>query len=310
MIYSWSNLLFRLWSLYLEEIGKLWHVYSICTLTAYYWQHDLFATFNLYTYKQGTHDIQNVELDTGLEMVEISCHYADKRSTAVGCFMVALYWDEDTPLMFRAVHKTQSTDEETSFSVNGFNIKSMHFYEIRSNLFPGNFPADSKRLPMIPHTMTQLGKKHVYHTCACTLTYTWSLHTQQCSTAAQNMNGTILESSAITSVTVTAASNQICVACNGSTPSCVSVYHMCLDDSVPTLSIGYTSKTNIHQKVSKACFHVTSGCYWVAVFYLKDNDRMEEYPAMVKMIQVKSRHTYTHCDTASIQWLSICSRSS
>ena len=94
-------------------------------------------------------------------------------------------------------------------------------------------------------------------------------------------------------------SNMCCMQWPGSTPSCVAVYHMCLDDSAPTLSIGYTSKTNnIHQKDSKACFHVTSGCYWVAVFYLKGNDRMEGYPSM---IQAKSRHVYTHCYTASIQ---------
>ena len=36
------------------------------------------------TNAQDTHDIQSVEVDVGLEMVEISCHYGDRRSTAVG----------------------------------------------------------------------------------------------------------------------------------------------------------------------------------------------------------------------------------
>ena len=108
------------------------------------------------TNAQDTHDIQSVEVDVGLEMVEISCH---RRSTAIGCLMVALHWDRDTPPMYRAVHKCHPSDEETRFK---FDIESTHFYEIRSNQIPGIYPAVSKRLPRMLHAQLPGKNKHIY----------------------------------------------------------------------------------------------------------------------------------------------------
>lgn len=102
--------------------------------------------------KQGTHDIQSTSVElvvnsSKLEMLDISCHYAatSRGSTAVGCFMIALHWNRDTPPLYRALYKTQPSDEETRFTFNGFDIKSMHIYEIECNLLPGRFPAITKK---------------------------------------------------------------------------------------------------------------------------------------------------------------------
>ena len=58
------------------------------------------------------------------------------------------------------------------------------------------------------------------------------------------------------------------------------------DESVLTLSVSYTNKWNGNQ-TSKACFAVFPECYWVAVFSIEDNDKMEEHAVLVKMLKVK-----------------------
>lgn len=80
--------------------------------------------------------------------VEVTCHYAasSKGSTAVGCFVMVLYWDKDTPPTYRAVYKTQLSDDQTTFSIDILNIKSISVYDIESNLLPGRYAADTVRL--------------------------------------------------------------------------------------------------------------------------------------------------------------------
>lgn len=69
----------------------------------------------------------------------------------------------------------------------------------------------------------------------------------------------------------------------------VMVYHKLsanLDEQIVSLSVRYISQIDGHQS-SKSCFEVSAGHYWAAVFDLKANGRMEEYPAKVKMLRVE-----------------------
>ena len=105
----------------------------------------------------------------------------------------------------------------------------------------------------------------------------------------QNTNNTLMEIPAIESVNVTALMNKICVVDNSSsTQSWVIVYHKCSDENVIPLSIGYTSQNNEHQ-ASAACFEVSPGCYWAAVFGKEANGRMGERPVKVQMLQIKGK---------------------
>ena len=94
---------------------------------------------------QGTHDIQKMEVVVNSSMVEVTCYYAasSRGSTAVGCFVMVLYWNRDTPPKYRAVYKTQLSDDQTTFSIDVLDIKSISVYDIESNLLPGQYTADT-----------------------------------------------------------------------------------------------------------------------------------------------------------------------
>lgn len=101
------------------------------------------------------------------------------------------------------------------------------------------------------------------------------------------------------SVNVTSSANEICLKCNISTSACVAVYHLCSELSAPFLQVQYLNKNLNHH--TKFCFGVTPGCYWIAVFQLREDDSLDEYPLIVKMIHVKGIginqvfHIFKHC---------------
>ena len=95
---------------------------------------------------KGTHSIQSIEVAAGStwpEMLNISCHYDTRRTTATGCFVVALHWNMDTSPLYVAVYKSQPVEDTlvTRFTVNELTTRKMWFYEIENNLLPGRFPS-------------------------------------------------------------------------------------------------------------------------------------------------------------------------
>ena len=87
--------------------------------------------------------------------VEVSYLYAATGSMCLGCFMVAMYFNRDTPPMFRAIYRQSYSQNVSIFSLKGntTGIKLLNFYEIEADQFPGQFPAQTKML--IQNTVPQ-----------------------------------------------------------------------------------------------------------------------------------------------------------
>lgn len=87
--------------------------------------------------------------------VEVSYLNASTGSVCLGCFMVALYFNSDTPPMYRAIYRHSYSQSVSIFSVKGntTGIKLLNFYEIEADQFPGQFPAQTKML--IQNTVPQ-----------------------------------------------------------------------------------------------------------------------------------------------------------
>ena len=102
-------------------------------------------------HNKDTHNnIQNVVIITKQNEsnkydIEVLCLYAAIGSTTLGCFMVAMYLNRDTPPMYRAIYRQSYLENVSTFSIKGniTGIKLLNFYEIEADLFPGQFPAYS-----------------------------------------------------------------------------------------------------------------------------------------------------------------------
>ena len=100
-------------------------------------------------------------------------------------------------------------------------------------------------------------------------------------------NSQILESSTISQ---DPTSNQICVSASFYTgrgaQGFVTIYHKCSVGNF-SLSVSHTSPSSYGRSTrTESCHVVAPGCYWVAVFGVKQDGEMEEQPANITRLQI------------------------
>ena len=86
-------------------------------------------------------------------------------------------------------------------------------------------------------------------------------------------------------------SDLLCTNCTSNTRECLSVYHKCFPEKgiIPLSLIYINNDGDENAETSKTCTTVSPGCYWIAVFGLDVQGRMEYEPMTVEMVLVRGK---------------------
>ena len=103
----------------------------------------------------GTHEIQKVAVITDNQTghLNISCHFA-VGSSALGCFMIALYMDEDTPPLYRTAYRLPDFSTDT-LKLNATGLKLLSFHELEVGNIPSRFSAHTEIISVSSDSVPQ-----------------------------------------------------------------------------------------------------------------------------------------------------------